>query len=73
MKGILQWKNTPQKSAVLSPAIILYGLFVRDGIPCYKSSLSRNWHDDKLQIDREAARRKKKLEKYRTTAEVLNH
>ena len=60
MKGILQWKNTPPKSTGLSPAIMLYGHPIQDAIPCHKSSLSRNWHDDKLRIDREAARRKEK-------------
>ena len=37
-----------------------YGHPVQDAILCHKSSLSRNWHDDKLRIDREAARRKEK-------------
>ena len=43
---------------------MLYGHPIQDAIPCHKSSLSRNWHDDKLRIDREAARRKEGLEKY---------
>ena len=64
VKGILQWKNTPHKSTGLPPAIMLYGHPVQDAIPCHKSSLPRNWYDDKLRIDREAARRKEKLEKY---------
>ena len=64
IKGILQWKNTPQKSTGLSPAIMLYGHSVQDAIPCHKSSLSRSWHDEKLRVDREAAKRKEKLEKY---------
>ena len=64
MKGILQWKNTSHMSTGLSPAIMLYGHPVQDAIPCHKSSLSRNRHNDKLQSDREAARRKEKSEKY---------
>ena len=64
MKGILQWKNTSHKSTGLSPAIMLYGHPVQNAIPCHKSSLARYWHDDKLRIDREAAKRKEKLEKY---------
>ena len=62
IKGILQWKNTPHKSTDLSPAIMLYGHSVQDAIiPC---SLSRSWHDEKLRVDREAVKRKEKLEKY---------
>ena len=64
IKGILQWKNTPHKSTGLSPAIMLYGHSVQDAIPCHKSSLSRSWHDEKLRVDREAAKRKEKFEKY---------
>ena len=64
IKGILQWKNTPHKSTGLSPAIMLYGHPVQDIIPCHKSSLSRSWHDEKLRVDKEAAKRKEKLEKY---------
>ena len=52
------------KSTGLSPAIMLYGHPVQDAIPCHKSSLSRSWHDKKLRVDREAAKRKEKLEKY---------
>ena len=64
MKGIFQWKNMSHRSIGLSPAIMLYGHPVQDAIPCHKSLLSRNWHDDKLRIDREAARGKEKLEKH---------
>ena len=64
MKKILQRKNTPYKSTGLSLAIMLLCHPVQDAIPCHKSSLSRNWHDDKLHIDSKAARRKEKLEKY---------
>ena len=64
VQGILQWKNTPHKSTGLSPAIMLYGHPVQDAIPCHKSALTRDWHDQKLKIDREAATRKEKLEQY---------
>ena len=64
VKAILQWKNTPHKSTGLSLAILLYGHPVQDDIPCHKSSLFLNWHDDKLRIDRKAARRREKLEKH---------
>ena len=64
VKGILQWKNTPYKFTGLFPAIMLYGLPGLDAILCCKSSLCRNRHDHKLRIDREADRRKEKLEKY---------
>ena len=43
---------------------MLYGHPVQSAIPCHKSSISHNLQDDKLQIDREAARPKEKLEKY---------
>ena len=41
-----------------------YDLSVQDALPCHKSSLFRNWHDDKLRVERKEARRNKKLEKY---------
>ena len=47
----------------LSPAIMLYGHSAQDAIPCHKSSLSQSWHDEKLRVDREAAKQKEKLEK----------
>ena len=43
---------------------MLHGHPVRDAIPCHKSSLPHNRHDDKLRIDREASRRKEKVKKY---------
>ena len=43
---------------------MLYGHSVQDPISCHKSSLLRSWHDEKLRVDREAAKRKEKLEKY---------
>ena len=64
IKGILQWKNTPHKSTGLSPAIKLYGHPVQDAIPCHKSCLSRSWHDKKLRVDIDAAKRKEKSKKY---------
>ena len=43
---------------------MLYGHPVQDAVPCHKSALTREWHDEKLKVDREAAARKQKLEKY---------
>ena len=43
---------------------MLYGHPVQDAIPCHKSSLSRRWHDEKLRVEKEAEKRKEKLEKY---------
>ena len=43
---------------------MLCGHPVQDAIPCHKSALTREWHDQKLKIDREAATRKEKLEQY---------
>ena len=63
IKGILPWKNKPYKSTGLSPALMLYVHPVQYAIPCHKSSLSRSWHDKKLRVDTEAAK-KKKLKKY---------
>ena len=61
-------KHTPQinrfRSTGLSPAIMLYGHPVQDAVPCHKSALTREWHDEKLKVDREAAARKQKLQKY---------
>ena len=71
MKGILQWKNRPHNSTGLSPVIMLYSHPVQDAIPCHKSSLSRNWHDDKLRIDREQPEERKSWKSTKT--EELNH
>ena len=62
--GILHWKNTPHKSTGLSPAKTIYSHSVQDAVPCHKSSLTREWYDEKLRIDIEAANRKQKLEMY---------
>ena len=43
---------------------MLYGHPVQDAVPCHKSALTREWHDEKLKLDWEAAARKQKLEKY---------
>ena len=43
---------------------MLYGHLVQDAIPCQKSLLARNWHDNKLLVDRKVARKKKKLKKH---------
>ena len=43
---------------------MLYGHHVHDAISCHRSLLFRNWHDDNLQIEKKAAKRKEKLEKY---------
>ena len=48
VKGILQWTNTPHKSTVLYPAIMLYSHPVQDAVPCHQSALTREWHDEKL-------------------------
>ena len=63
-KEILQWKNTPHKLTGLFPAMMLYVHSVQDATPCHKSSLTLEWHDEKLWVDREAANRQQKLEMY---------
>ena len=43
---------------------MFYGHPVQDAIPYHKRSLLQSWHDQKLSVDMEAAKRKEKLEKY---------
>jgi len=62
IKGILQYRNTPNKSTKLSPAIMIFGHAIQDNLPAHKSALDRKWHDEVLRVDREAAKRKQTLE-----------
>ena len=41
---------------------MIFGHAIQDNLPAHKSALDRNWHDEVLRVDREAAKRKQTLE-----------
>ena len=47
-----------------APPLYFIASPVQDAVPCHKSALAREWHNEKLRVDRKAAARKQSLEKY---------
>ena len=51
-KGITQLRNTPHAGTDLSPALILYGQQIQDGLPVHKTSFAKDWSEKMRQFDR---------------------
>ena len=64
-RGLLAIRNTPHHTSGLSPAVILYGHQVKEILPAHKSALSKQWHKQLSEFDRQVAQERQKADQYR--------